>query len=80
LHFSLIYLDEQVDEQAFLHMPDSMIKELIPSVGHRFSFLTNRKIFLESINETSSVANNSIVVRCDVIYKFICFNYYVFCV
>lgn len=60
--FSFICLDEQIDEQAFLHMPDSMVKELIPLVGKRFSFLTNRKILLQSINQTS-VANNSILVN-----------------
>ncbi|XP_011866672.1 PREDICTED: uncharacterized protein LOC105561146, partial [Vollenhovia emeryi] len=41
-------------------MPDSMIKELIPLVGQRFHFLTNRKILLQSINQTL-VVNNSIL-------------------
>ncbi|XP_029160239.1 uncharacterized protein LOC114932252 [Nylanderia fulva] len=49
---------EQIDEKAFLHMPDSMVKELIPVVGKRFYFLQNRQELLESenlISERSSI-------------------------
>lgn len=50
---SIFYLDEQIDKEAFLYMPESMIKELIPTIGKRFSFLQNRKQLLESEDKSS---------------------------
>lgn len=57
-----ICLDEHIDDQAFLYMPDSLVKELIPSVGQRFHFLSNRKILLQRIDDTS-IGSSPIVVR-----------------
>jgi len=49
---TFICLDKQIDEQTFLHMPESMIKkEIIPMIEKRFYFLKNRKTLLENENE-----------------------------
>lgn len=40
--------DEQINKQAFLYMPESMIKEIIPVIGKRFCFLQNRKKLLHA--------------------------------
>jgi len=50
------YLDEQIDEQTILHMPESMIKEIIPIIEKRFCFLKNRKTLLEE-NENENFAS-----------------------
>jgi len=53
---TFFYLDEQIDEQTFLHMPESMIKEIILIIGKRFCFLKNRKTLLEE-NENENLAS-----------------------
>ncbi|KAM0735231.1 hypothetical protein ACS0PU_011344 [Formica fusca] len=47
------FKDEGIDEQAFLYMPEYMIKELIPTIGKRFRFLENRKKLLTIAKEDS---------------------------
>jgi len=46
LLYFITSLDEQINEQAFLYMPESMVKELFPVIGKRFCFLQNRKKLL----------------------------------
>lgn len=47
----IICLDQQIDEQAFLYMPESMIKELIPVIGKRFHLLQKRNHFLSNLEK-----------------------------
>lgn len=56
-------LDEQIDEQAFLYMSESMIKELIPIIGKRFSFLLKRKKYLLYKNENSDTVNFKLLLN-----------------
>lgn len=48
-----IFLDEGIDQQAFLYMSEYMVKELIPTIGKRFHFLENRKRLLTFEKEDS---------------------------
>lgn len=56
LHF--ICLDEGVDEQAFLYMPETMIRELIPQIGKRYCFIEKRKHLLAKKKDSFSVTYN----------------------
>ncbi|XP_072757491.1 uncharacterized protein [Anoplolepis gracilipes] len=51
--YMYVRVHEQIDKEAFLYMPESMIKELIPIIGKRFCFLQNRKQLLESEDKSS---------------------------
>ncbi|XP_029666429.1 uncharacterized protein LOC115237498 [Formica exsecta] len=52
------FKDEGIDEQAFLYMPEYMIKELIPTIGKRFRFLENRKKLLTIAKENSETSTD----------------------
>ncbi|XP_050456451.1 uncharacterized protein LOC126854100 [Cataglyphis hispanica] len=54
------FKDEQIGEETFLYMPESMIKELIPIIGKRFCFLQNRKRLLQSENESLVEISNKL--------------------